>query len=132
MCYFSGVLEEDKELHEKTEQNTSSFQIKTIWVMIICQQNENRSCTDDDVCRDNLAGRNGEVRHVCQCLNWEKCTVWPAASSHAKPQHIRCTAYLQLIILLTADPSRGLEVNLASILVKVVPFMCKVTNSSPF
>ena len=41
------------------------------------------------------------------------------------------TAQFELIILLTADLSRGLESELKPILVKIVPFICKVTNSSP-
>ena len=92
--------------------------------MSTCQQNENRSYMDDDLpsCRNNLVGRNGEVRHVCQCPSWPKCTEWPAVCSHAKPQRTLANLQLQLIILLTVGLSRGPRSELCLILVIIVPF----------
>ena len=90
-----------------------------------CQKN--RRYVDDDLpsCRDILVGRNGEVRHACQCLSWEnvQCVqLCPAMPNHSI---FAVTAHLQLIILLTAGPSRGQEVNYAPILVNILLFMYK-------
>ena len=78
---------------------------------------------DDDlpVCRDNLASRGAtnfppmsrkyaEVGQNVQCV--QLCTAMPNHSGFA------VTAHLELIILLTADLSRGLGSELKPILVK--------------
>ena len=87
-----------------------------------CQQNENLRYMDDDlpVCRDNLASRGAtkfppmsheyaEVGQNVQCV--QLCTAMPNHSGFA------VTAHLELIILLTADPTRGLRSELKPILV---------------
>ena len=85
---------------------------------------------DDDlpVSRDNLASRGAtnfppmsrestQVGQNVQCV--QLCTAMPNHSGFA------VTAHLELIILLTADLSRGLGSELKPILVKIVPFMSK-------
>ena len=93
-----------------------------------CQQNENWWCMDDDlpVCRDNMASggatdfppksrKYAEVGQSVQCV--QLCTAMPNHSGFA------VTAQFELIILLTADLSRGPESELKPILVEIVPFM---------
>ena len=88
-----------------------------------CQRNENRSYLDDDLydCRDILVDRGAticppmsrecaEVGQNVQCV--QLCTAMPNHSGFA------VTAHLELIILLTADLSRGLGSELKPILVK--------------
>ena len=80
---------------------------------------------DDDACRDILAGENVGVRHLCQCaeaLKWRGATRVPVLRCTGIEKNVQCgqmctampnhsrfaaTAPFQLIILLTADPSRG-------------------------
>ena len=80
---------------------------------------------DDDVCRDILVGENGGVRHVCQCPDALELGKMYSVASCAQPCQTTAFSLLQLIILLTAGPTRGQEVNYALILVIVVIFMYK-------
>ena len=66
-----------------------------------------------------------EVGQNVKCV--QLCTAMPNHSGFA------VTAHLELIILLTADPTRGPRSELKPLLMNIiVVFMCKVTNSSPF
>ena len=84
---------------------------------------------DDDlyVCRDILVDRGATIcphisREGTQVGENVQCVqLCPAMPNHSV---FAVTADLQLIILLTVDPSRGLRSELSLILVKLVLFMC--------
>ena len=86
-----------------------------------CQQN--RSNMDDDLtlCR----GKNVGVRHVCQCLSWEKCTVWPDACSHAKSQRTSANPQLKAHYTINCRPIKRSRSELSPVLVIIVLFMYK-------
>jgi hypothetical protein len=95
-----------------------------------CQQNKIRRYMDDDlpVCRDILVNRGATIfppmsRESTQVGENVQCVqLCPAMPNHSG---FAVTAHLELIILLTADLSRGLGSELSPILVKIVPFMKK-------
>ena len=72
---------------------------------------------DDDVCRDILVGENVGVRHLCQCAEALKLGKMYSVCSCAQPCQTAAFSLLQLIILLTADLSRGPRSELCLILV---------------
>ena len=93
-----------------------------------CQQN--RSCMDDDLtlCR----GKNVGVRHACQCLSWEKCTVWPDACIHAKSQRTSANPQLMIHYTINCRPIKRSRSELCPILVILILFMYIVTYSNSF
>ena len=99
---------------------TIKLSLKTeIW-HTYCQQSwrDGRNMDDDlPTCRDILVGENGGVRHVCQCAGALKLGEMYSVCSCAQPCQTTAFSLQLLIILLTADPSRGQEVNLSPILV---------------
>ena len=87
---------------------------------------------DDDlsICRD---GKNVGVRHECQCAGALKSVKMYSVASCMQPCQTTAYSLQLLIILLTADLSRGPRSELKPILVNIVViFMCKVTYSSLF